>query len=449
MRLVRPALVLLAIAALAAVLSACTNFVPGSLGGTQPQGVGAVHVRFSACLQSTGTPFCSATNRSGEAQAFVALAVPSGASAPATITAEPSPGAPVVTLSRNREVAERLAEQEAAGNVHEWPPAGDEIVGYLSDVYTELEGQEAEWTIDAPFGLPAAADGSPFAGPFIVALGGGWRVVDESHSADRPIECTESISDTDCGLEEEAELGVSDLKVRGGSATAAAGGKASVPFTLDFASTAESPPGFSLSATSSLPGAAAAPTESSYSAAALDAETHRAAPATVPVTVSVPATTTPRTYDVTLTATTASGGSVSGTGTLTVAPPGPAPVPAPAPRPPAPTPAAKPTVQLGKVRLNRRRGTATVAVTVSEAGTLAVAGRTVRSVKRTASGPGSLKIAIRAKGKAKRALAKRGKAKVRARFSFTALTGATASISRSFTLKRAKKHRAKRHKRGS
>jgi hypothetical protein len=439
MHFIRSSIVVAAIAALAAVLTACTNFVPGSLEVAQPQGVGAVHVQFAACLQSSEIPFCSPTDRSGQAQAFLALAVPSGAAAPATITAQPSPGAPAVTLSRNQEVAERLAEQGTTGNVEEWPPAGDEIVGYLSDVYTETEGEEAEWTIDAPVGLPAPADGAPFGGPFLTAIGGGWRIVDATHAADRPIECTETTSDADCSLADEVEVGVSDLKIGAGPATVPAGGRASLPFTLDFASTAEPPPSFSLAASTSLAGATAAPHPGTYAPANLDPETHRAPQAGIHVTFAVPATTPPGTYDVTLTATTSSGGSVSRTAKLTVTA-APAPVPIAAP--------AKPTLKFDKVKLNRRKGTASIEVHVSEAGTLAVSGKTVRAVERRASGPGWLKMPIRAKGKAKKALARKGKARVKAKLFFTALTGVTASRSRAFTLKRTRKHRAQKHGRG-
>jgi hypothetical protein len=280
-----------------------------------------------------------------------------------------------------------------------------------------------------------------------VAVAWGWRQVNEEHPAGRPIDCEEYGFGSPptsfpyfyggCEWDEEVTVGVSDLKVRAGAASSvAAGGRATVPFTLDFASTAEPPPSFSLTASSSLAGATAAPHPGTYAPANLDPETHRAPQAGIPVAVGVPATAAPGTYDVTLTATTSSGGSVSRTAKLTV-------TAAPAPLP------AKPTIALGKVKLNRRKGTATVRVTVSEAGTLAVSGKTVRAVKRKATGPKSLKVTIRAKGRAKKALAKKGKAKVRAKFDFTALSGSTASRSRSLTLKRAKKHRTKQHRRRS
>jgi hypothetical protein len=84
---------------------------------------------------------------------------------------------------------------------------------------------------------------------------------------------------------------------------------------------------------------------------------------------------------------------------------------------------------LGKVKRNKHKGTATLAVNVPGPGTLALsgkglkprrAGRTSRaSASLAVSGAGTVKLLVKAKGKAKKMLNKKGKVKVKVSVTYT------------------------------
>jgi hypothetical protein len=81
---------------------------------------------------------------------------------------------------------------------------------------------------------------------------------------------------------------------------------------------------------------------------------------------------------------------------------------------------------LGKVRNNRRRGTATVAATVPGPGVLSVSGKGVKAAAArgvTVTAPGTVKLTIRARGKSKRRLATTGRAKVKPSITYTPADG--------------------------
>lgn len=423
------ALVVLAVAVLALVVSACAEFKDGSLSGAQPGGIGPVRVHFELCTATLSEPGCQPNGEGGQSQYLLGIAVPQGSIAPATITAQPvGEGAPIV-YRRNDEVAQRISEEEGTSETP-WPPAGSEGVGYLSAVFDEEEGQLREWTVDADFGLPSGADGASFAGPFNPYVATGWRRVDSTYTADRPIKCSESTGEpsnetiSSCSLQEEVEIGTSDLKIKAPTASTTPGGHATLQFGLNFASTASSQPSFNLAATSSLPQAGLNLASSSFSPAAPDPETHRSALSLENVIVNVPATAQPGTYDVTLTATTGGGGAVSQVGKLEVVKPQVPPPPAPA------------KLKLGKVKLNKAKGTATLPVGVSGAGILTVSGKGIVKVQRQPTGPKTLKVPIKAKGKAKAKLGKTGKAKVKAKIVFTPSNGAPVTKTKAITLKK-------------
>jgi hypothetical protein len=427
----KPALLVLAIGVLAVVLSACADFKDGSLSESQPGEIGPVRVHFELCTVSVSNPGCQSNGEGGQSQYMLGIAVPQGSTAPATITAQPvGEGAPIV-YTRNDEVARKIAEEEGGEPSEPWPPAGTEGVGYLSAVFNEEEGQLREWTVDADFGLPSAADGGSFAGPFKSFVATGWRRVDATYPADRPINCGESTSEpsnepvSSCALQEEAEVGTSDLKVKPpASATAPAGGKTTLQFGLDFASSASSLPNFKLAATTTLPQAGLNLANGTFSPPAPDPGTGRSALSLENVTVNVPATAQPGTYDVTLSAIAAAGVSVSKVGRLEVK------------KPETPPPPAETTLEFGKLKLNKAKGTATLPVSVSAAGALTVAGKGVVTVRREAGGPGTIKVTIKAKGKAKKALAATGKAKVKAKIAFTPTNGTAVTKTKSITLKK-------------
>jgi hypothetical protein len=75
--------------------------------------------------------------------------------------------------------------------------------------------------------------------------------------------------------------------------------------------------------------------------------------------------------------------------------------------------------KLGKPKLNKRRGTATLAVTVPEAGTLALAGKGVVAQGPTpARAAGIVRLTIEAKGKTEQKLSRSGTAKVKVKITF-------------------------------
>jgi hypothetical protein len=425
-RLAKPALVLVAFAVLALALSACAVFKEGSLKLSQPGEIGSVRVHFELCTAPEGEPeTCAPNEDNGQGQYVLAISVPKGAVAPATITAVPVAGGAPIVYTRNDQVAQTFSEVLATDGV-QWPPAGHDGVGYLSAVFTEEEGETRKWTVDADFGLPAAADGGSFAGPFGISIGTGWRQVNESQPADRPVKCwPPDISDPPeedeaiCFPNEEGkviEIGTSDLKIAAPpQGSAYVGGQTTLAFPLDFASTATTLPSFNLNAASTLPGATLVLPSPTFAPGTPVPLANRSPAGDGAVVVTVPKTAKPGTYDVTLTATTATGGTVSQVAKLQVS---------------------KPRIRFGKVKLNKAKGTAILFVKVPAAGTLTVAGRKVAKAKRQAKGVKTLKVPIKPKGKAKGLLTETGKAKVKAKVTYKPSSGASVSKSKAITLKK-------------
>lgn len=76
--------------------------------------------------------------------------------------------------------------------------------------------------------------------------------------------------------------------------------------------------------------------------------------------------------------------------------------------------------KIGKVKLNRKKGTATVKVKVPWSGKVQLRGsKTVKASSRSAGKTATVTLAIKARGKAARSLKKKGKASVRAKITFT------------------------------
>lgn len=416
-RVAKPLLVVAGLGVLAAFLAGCVIVKPGSLQLSQPGEIGSVRVQFELCSSDTFafSETCGPNEDSGQAQLMLAVAVPPGTTAPATIAAAPVAGAAPFAYHRNQEVAQAVAEAAAEELEASWPPPDSEVVGYLSEPIQELSEASQEWTVAGAFGLPSLPDGS-YGRTFSTAIVWGWRVVNPELPADRPVDCTEAEAPgpTYCFGVQAAEIGVSDLQIGVPAQTRAlVGGRAPVGFPMSFASSAGTNPAFALSATTTLPGGSAVPSQPTYLPGPVSPPSNRAAPATGTVVVAVPAKAKPGIYDVTLTARAPSGGVVSQTAKLRVA---------------------KPRIGFGKLKLNRRKGTATLQVKVFEAGTLSVFGKTVANVKRTPKKRKTLKVVIRAKRKAKRALSRTGRAKVRARVRFKPLNGAAVTKSRALAL---------------
>ncbi|HEX6229720.1 MAG TPA: hypothetical protein VFZ41_09710, partial [Solirubrobacterales bacterium] len=276
-----------------------------------------------------------------------------------------------------------------------------------SEVRNAQPGEDLEWTVAVELGLPETG---PFGGPFQAAVVAGVRGVNEEYPASRPYHCHEGESPERlswCGGYEEAEIGTSDLRIGAPAAVRAlTGGRASVEFPLDFATSASPPPSFALSAATTLPDASTTVTESTFAPTASGQSSRT-------VSVSIPRQAKDGAYQVTLTATIPSGGSVSQVATLNVA---------------------RPRIQFGKLRRRRARGTAILPIRVSEPGTLRIFGRKLVRAVRKPKAPRRLRVAIRAKGKARRILNRKGSAKVRVKARLQPQGGAAVTRSRAFRL---------------
>ncbi|HSC20434.1 MAG TPA: hypothetical protein VLC07_01780 [Solirubrobacterales bacterium] len=420
---------LVAVAGLALVLSACAFFKENSLSVSQPGGIGSTRVHFVLCTEPglEGKPACNEDKTEGEVQFLLGIAVTPGSSAPSTITASPTEGGAPITFTRNDQVAKEIESSTAAlhaskpEEIGTWPPPGLEGVGYLSSVVVETKGPTIEWSVDADFGLPNSTSGSPFVGPFRASPALGLRAVAPEAPADRPPKCLssdESAEPTDAicfPSEEEAQVGTSDLKIAApATASVFVGGNASLQFAMNLGSTAGAVPTFNVTGGTSLSGATATVSAPTFTPPAPDASTHLSSGSET-VSVAVPSTAVPGVYDVTITAKTPQGGTATQVAKLEVT---------------------KPGLKVGKVKLNKRNGTAKLSVGVPSAGTLTASGKGIVKAQRTAAGPTTLKLTIKAKGKAKKKLAATGKAKVKVKLVFKPENGAPVTKTKSIVLKK-------------
>jgi len=89
----------------------------------------------------------------------------------------------------------------------------------------------------------------------------------------------------------------------------------------------------------------------------------------------------------------------------------------------------------GKVKLNRKKGTATLTVKVGAPGKLVASGKKIKKRSRAASKAGKVKLPIIAKGKALKTLQTTGKVKVKAKVAYTPTGGATSAQAKKIVLK--------------
>ena len=218
-----------------------------------------------------------------------------------------------------------------------------------------------------------------------------------------------------CAPGEEKELGTADLRIAAHQPVTRVfvGGRVLVPFDFDFASTAATQPTFSFSPSSTLPGATLTPVTGGFATGPLPADTHRIGSSGA-VTVQAPNDAEPGAYDVTLTGTASGGAATSAVAKLQVV---------------------KATIGVGKPRLNRKRGTALLPVTVPDGGILTLKGRAVRSLQRRPQGARTLRIPIKARGKAKDLLARTGMARVFAQLEYRPVPGVPATASKAIVLR--------------
>ncbi len=326
MRRTRLPALLVAVAAIALLLSGCVWLKEGSTVLTQPGGIGGVNLRFLLCTTVTsekGETSCGSGSTATEGQFFVGLVMPAGTQAPEALTVTPGPGAGPLTLTRSTEVAPALSSNPVfAETGTAVPPPGSEMFGYASSVIAEPAGQTLEWAVSANLSLPPVADSGSYGGPLRIAVLPASREVTPERPASRPFSCSTEGDLTFCSTTETAvELGTSDLKIAAPASTAVAPGtQVKVPFTLDFASSAAALPKFSLKATSTLPAAELRLPSASFSRAPRNTTTRRAPATTRKVIVTVPPSARPGNYELTLTATATQGGTVTSVATLTVSP---------------------------------------------------------------------------------------------------------------------------------
>ena len=414
----KSAFALAAAAVLVLALSGCALFKVGSLRLAQPEGIGPVSVHFELCTKGLEDP-CIANPTEGQSQYMLGIAIPKGAGAPQTLRAESLNSGAGIAFARNEEVTQAINEVSQSQNAQPWPPPGMDAAGYLSSVFNEEPSGVREWAINAILALPGGA--SPFAGPFKVVVVAGWRRVDATHSAGRTVNCYEPVGAEDasaiCAPGEEKELGTADLRIAAHQPVTRVfvGGRVPVPFDFDFASTAATQPTFLFSPGSSLPGAILTPVTAGFATGPLPADTHRIGSSGA-VTVQAPDDAQPGTYDVTLTGTAPGGAATSAVAKLQVV---------------------EPTIGVGRPKLNRKRGTALLPVTVPDGGILTLKGRAVRSLQRRPPGAQTLRIPIKARGKAKDRLARTGRARVLALLEYRPVPGVPVTVRKAIVLRQA------------
>ncbi len=105
--------------------------------------------------------------------------------------------------------------------------------------------------------------------------------------------------------------------------------------------------------------------------------------------------------------------------------------------------------RIRKLKLNRRKGTATLTVIVPEPGSLKATGRGVRKARAATATGGSLKLRLRASRKGLKRLRTKGKLKARLRIAYSPVGGDTSVRHRKVTLRLSTLHRrsSRRHTR--
>jgi hypothetical protein len=443
-RPVKITIALIAAAAVALLLAGCAFVKPGSLTLSQPSGIGAVRVHFILCSLGESGGCAKNEEETETVQYLVGIAVPPGSTPPQTFTATSTHGGAPITFTRNEEVAPEMAAASATlqktiseGSQKEkeeaealkpilggpWPPPGLQGVGYLSGPVEEVKNQSPEWTVDADFGLPAAAQaGQPFAGPFGTGIAFGIRLINGGQPANRPVHCLRFTKEPETNENEafcsgsvgESQLATADLGIAAPAKPAQAfvGGSAEIPYSLNFAGGSVTT--FALSATSAAKGAKVKVSPGSFTPGTPNPSTHLSPAGTGKVTVTVPKSVKPGTYEATLTAKAAQGGSVSQVAKFKVV---------------------KAKIKFGHVKVNSAKGFATLPVKVPGAGKLTIAGKGIAKTSKKSKKALSLKMKIKPTGGALAKLKSAGSVKVKAKATFKPTSGVSVSKTKSIILK--------------
>ena len=91
---------------------------------------------------------------------------------------------------------------------------------------------------------------------------------------------------------------------------------------------------------------------------------------------------------------------------------------------------------LGKPRLNRRAGTARLAVTVPGLGRLAISGNGARRAAAVAASAGTVQLLIRANGKEQKTLNRTGTVTINVKVTYTPRGGAATTLSQNVRLQK-------------
>lgn len=95
-----------------------------------------------------------------------------------------------------------------------------------------------------------------------------------------------------------------------------------------------------------------------------------------------------------------------------------------------------PTFKVGKAKVNKKKGTATLKVSVGNPGSLKLVGKSLAKSSKSAGAAGTYKLNVKPRGKLKKKLAKKGKAKVKAQVVFEPAGGKPTSLSAKIKLLR-------------
>jgi hypothetical protein len=436
------AFALIAAAAIGLLVAGCAFYKPGSLTLSQPEGIGKVRVHFILCSPEKET--CGKNTEAATLQYLVGIAVPPGSTPPQTFTATSTHGGAPIVFTRNEEVAPEMTASSAAlqkllGEASPkekeeaealkpllggtWPPSGLQGVGYLSGVVEEAKEEATEWTVDADFGLPPAAQaGQPFAGPFATGIAFGFRLIEAGQPASRAVRCIKIAAEVKpvegeafcTGSIAESQLGTSDLGIAAAkTAQAFIGGSAVLSYPLTYAGGGGTPPSFALSATSTAKGATTKLSPGSFTPGAPNSSTHLSPTGTGKVTVSAPRSLKPGAYQVTLTAKAAQGGSVSQVATFKVV---------------------KAKIKFGGAKKNSAKGFATLPVKVPGAGKLTITGKGVKKTTKKSKKAKKLKMKVVPTGSAAAELGSAGKVKLKVKATFKPSSGISVSKTKSVVL---------------
>ena len=97
--------------------------------------------------------------------------------------------------------------------------------------------------------------------------------------------------------------------------------------------------------------------------------------------------------------------------------------PPPAPPPPAPVVVPSNSFKFGKVKLNKRKGTAKLQVKLPDAGVIVLSGKQIKTAKRGVLSAGTVSLTVTPTGKLAHKLKLTGKVKVTAKATFTPTGG--------------------------